>query len=97
MTKDGRSKYELTDFIIQYHAASEAKSGGFGYFSKSSYKAEKTYEYSIETFYPSRLDSRKPNIEYYEAVNGNTFKAIDAELQNIIGSLKQALSVKEDW
>jgi len=95
--KDNRYKYDLTDFIIQYKTEAGSSSGGYGYWGHSSYREAETLEYSLETFYPSRLDSRKPSIKWYEEITKKSFIEINKSMQSITNSLKQTVSTKEDW
>ncbi|OJW84160.1 MAG: hypothetical protein BGO69_11860 [Bacteroidetes bacterium 46-16] len=95
--KDGKYKYSLTDFIVQYKTEAGSSGGGYGYWGHSSYHEAETLEYSLETFYPSRLDSRKPSIKWYEEINKKSFGEIDKTMQSIVGSLKEAMSANKDW
>ena len=95
--KDGKCKYELTDLMIQFKTNAGSSSGGFSYFGGSSHHEAETLEYSIETFYPSRLNSKKPVIKWYEEIRGDAFEAIQKEMQSIASSLRQSMSSKEDW
>jgi hypothetical protein len=96
-TKDGKYKYDLTDFIIQYKTEAAYHSGGYGMWSHTTHTEAENLEYSLETFYPSRLDSRKPSIKWYEEINKKSFGQISQTMQTIVGSLRQAMSSKEDW
>lgn len=97
-TKDGRYKYEFTDLLIQFTTAAGASGGGFGYWSSSSYKEAETLQYSIETFYPIRLErKRKPDIQWFEEINTKSFEDIDREIRSLAGSLKEALAKDSDW
>lgn len=97
-TKDGRYKYEFTDLLIQFTTAAGASGGGFGYWSSSSYKEAQTLQYSIETFYPIRLErKRKPDIQWFEEVNANSFEAINREIRTLLSSLKETLTESNNW
>ena len=96
-TKDGKCKYELTDLVIKFRTNAGSSGGGWGGYGGSSYREAETLEYSLETFYPSRLDSKKPVITWYEEIRSRAFEAIDKEMQSIAASLKQSLVAKEDW
>lgn len=97
-TKDGKYRYEFTDLVVQFTTAAGASGGGFGYWSSSSYKEAETLQYSIETFYPIRLErKRKPDIQWYEEVNAKSFETIDHEIRSLAGSLKETLTKDSDW
>lgn len=96
-TKDEKCRYEFTDLVIQYKRAAGSSGGGFSYWGGSSYHEAETLEYTIETFYPTRLNGRKPAIKFYEEIRANSFEAIDREMKSIVSSFKQAISIKEDW
>lgn len=96
-TKDGKCKYDLTDLVVQFRTKAGSSGGGWGYYSSSSYREAETLEYSLETFYPSRLTSKKPVIEWYEEIRKPALAAIDREMQSIVSSLKQAITTTEDW
>lgn len=97
-TKDGKYKYEFTDFTLLYTTKGGVTSGGFSYWSSSSYQESETLEYSLETFYPIRLErKRKPSIKWYEEINANSFAAIDREMEALISSLEQTIAATDDW
>ncbi|MBW7941193.1 MAG: DUF4468 domain-containing protein [Candidatus Kuenenia stuttgartiensis] len=97
-TKDGKCKYEFTDFMIRYTTAGGMSTGGFSYWSSSSYNESETLEYTLETFYPIRLEKRKkPAIKWYEHINAKSFEAIDREMRAIESSLKQTMSAQTNW
>lgn len=95
--KDGKIRYSFMDLVIQFKTQAGSSGGGFGYWGGSSYHEAEILEYSLETFYPSRLTSKKPVIKWYEEIRKEAFDAIDREMQSIASSLKQTMSVKEDW
>lgn len=97
-TKDGKCKYDFTDFMILYTTSGGVSSSGFGYWSSASYKEAETLEYSLETFYPIRLEKRrKPSIKWYELITPKSFETIDKEMKALESSLKQTVSAKSDW
>lgn len=95
--KDGKCKYELTDLMIQYRTEARASSGGYGYWGSSKSTEAETLEYSLETFYPSRLTSRKPVIKWYEDIRSAAFEGIGKEMQSITNSLKQSMVSSDNW
>jgi hypothetical protein len=95
--KDGKYRYDFTDFMIQYKTEAGSSGGGYAYWGHSSYHEAQTLEYSLETFYPSRLRSHKPSIKWYEEIDKKSFRSIDQTMESIVGSLKEAMSVKQDW
>lgn len=96
-TKQGKIKYEITDIVIQFRTKAGSSGGGFGYWGGSTYHEAENLEYSLETFYPSRLESRKPSIKWYEDIGKKSFAMIDEEIKSLVGSLKQNIASKEDW
>jgi hypothetical protein len=96
-TKDGKFKYEFTDFIVQFRTQAGSSSGGYGGWGGSSYREAETLEYSLETFYPSRLNSRKPAIKWFEEINRRTFESIGREMQSVISSFQQSMKDTDDW
>jgi hypothetical protein len=95
--KDGKCKYELTDLMIQYRTEARASSGGYGYWGSSKSTEAETLEYSLETFYPSHLTSRKPAIKWYEDIRADAFEEIGKQMQSIANSLKQSMASSENW
>lgn len=97
LIKDGKFKYELTDLMMQYRSAAGSSGGGFAFYSGSSYRDAETIEYTIETFYPSRVKSRKPVIKWFDEINRESFELIDRQMKANANSLKQAVAAKEEW
>lgn len=95
--KDGKYRYDFTDFVIRYKTEAGSSGGGYAYWGHSSYHEAQTLEYSLETFYPSRLHGRKPSIKWYEEINKKSFATIDRTMQSITGSLKEAMPVTSNW
>ncbi|OJW82301.1 MAG: hypothetical protein BGO69_17070 [Bacteroidetes bacterium 46-16] len=96
-TKEGKYRYSFTDFIIQYQTEAEYHSGGYGMWRHTTHTDAQNLEYGLETFYPSRLEGRKPSIKWYEEINKKSFQQIDQTMQSLVGSLKQAMIVRKDW
>jgi len=96
-TKDGKCKYEFTDLVIKFRTNAGSSGGGWGGYGGSTHREAETLENSLETFYPSRLESKKPVIAWYEEIRRSAFEAIDREMQSIGASLKQSITAKEDW
>lgn len=95
--KVGKCKYEFTDLMIQHRTQAGSSGGGFSYWGGSSYKEAETLEYSVETFYPSRIRSKKPVIKWYEEIRADAFESIQKEMQSIVSSLHQSIASREDW
>ena len=82
---------------MQYRTQASSSSGGYGGFGGSSYREAETLEYSLETFYPARLNGRKPSIKWYEEINKRTLEAINTEMLSIVSSLKQVVVSSDKW
>ena len=95
--KDSRYKYDLSDFILQYKTEAGSHVSGYGMWSHATQTEAETLEYSLETFYPSRMHSRKPSIKWYEDIDRKSFELLDKIVQPILGSLKQTMAGKSDW
>lgn len=96
-TKSGKYKYSITNFIIQHHTDEKSSYGGYGGWGSSSHKSAETLEYSLETFYPSRLTSKKPVIKFFEEIDEESFVTIHRELKSLAGALTQAMATKDNW
>lgn len=101
LLKEGKFKYEMTDFVVLYSTETKEKRSGLalGGVAKGSETTEEaqTYEYSIETFYPSRVTSTKPYIKYYDGIKAESFNYFDRETKGVIGSLKSEMLRDDDW
>jgi hypothetical protein len=88
--KDGRFMYDFTDFMLQHTGAEAGKRG--------KKEDKRNLEYGLETFYPSRINSDEPEIRGFEDVDADFFKALNREMQTIVGSLKKQLEPKNsNW
>lgn len=97
-TKQGKYRYDFTDFTIALETQAGGKAFGYGGFGTHSIKRAETLEYTLETFYPSRLTSREPVIKYFEEIDEDSFTAISKEMQSLAATLKQSMSTSEsDW
>jgi hypothetical protein len=94
--KNEKFKYEFTDLIVQLTEKAGATGFNAGVFQKRSEDRQEVLEYSLETFYPSRITSEKPVIKFFEEVTGESFNAVNREMTSIAGSLEQTLG-KDDW
>lgn len=96
--KDNKYKYEFTDFKILFTSPAGSSGGGYGGWGGSSYREAEKLEYTLETFYPIRLEKRKkPVIRWYEEINKKSFETIDAEMRLIESSLRNIMSASTDW
>lgn len=87
-TKDGKFRYSFTDIVIQFTTPGGASSGGYGMWSSTTIRESEKLEYTLETFYPIRLEKRrKPSIKWFEEINKKTFENIDREMKAIESSL----------
>ncbi len=87
-TKDGKFRYCFTDLVIKFITPGGASTGGYGMWSSTTIRESEVLEYTIETFYPIRLEKRrKPSIKWFEEINKKTFENIDREMRAIEGSL----------
>lgn len=98
LIKDGKYKYDFTDLLIRYTTKGGVSSGGYGYWSSTTYKESETLEHTLETFYPIRLTKRrKPSIKWYELTNTKSFETIDREMTMIVNALKDNMSMVNKW
>jgi hypothetical protein len=97
LTKDGKCRYEFTDLIVQYRTAAKSSAGGWAYHASSTHTDAETLEYSMETFYPSRLEGHKPKIKWYEEINSESIATVNREMQSIVNSFREAVSTKDNW
>jgi len=96
-TKDGKYKYSLSDIIIQFHTDAKSSYGGYGGWGSSTHKNAETLEYTVETFYPSRLNSKDPVIKFFEEIDEDSFVTIHRELKSFVSSFRQAMTSKDNW
>ncbi|MCB9065459.1 MAG: DUF4468 domain-containing protein [Chitinophagales bacterium] len=96
-TKDGKFRYTFTDMVIRYTTEGGASHGGYGMWSSTTYRKSETLEYTLETFYPIRLEKRKkPAIKWYEMIRKESFEVIDKEIialeNSLISTMKRTSS-----
>ncbi len=98
-TKDGRYKFEFTNFQLSHTTEAGSSGGGFGYYSKSTYQEAQTFQYPLEQFYPDRLTKKNEvdGVKNFELVNAASFEKFNTQMNAYIGSLKQAMQINSDW
>ena len=95
--KQGRCKYEFSDLIIQYTTTGNSNVFAVSVYARSADVKSETLEYTVETFYPSRISGREPVVKHFEEISGSSFVAINREMLSVAGSLKQSLASSDDW
>jgi len=88
----GKYSYDITDFTFHLDSAEVGKPFGLVDLGIQLPKKVILFDYTLETFYPSRLNSDQPKIKYFEEIHPSSFAAINREIKLLEGSLIQSMN-----